>query len=188
MIRVSLYVEPHGAGAQKPLHARREVGLWDPGEQLEVTGHQAARAELPTGPGAGVGQRIEVLLPVGVIANAKDGLAAVTLVEGVMRRPGYSTLSSSHGPEPARLDRICQYQEPTPLKLRRRRGGRFQKEEVSNARRFLLTVLVDGGKACGRDPASSRECGRRTRVRQWLPPEDANPRSGVEAVQPKDAS
>jgi hypothetical protein len=87
-------VEPAGVGAQKPFHARDQVGLRRLDHQMKMIRHQAIRMDLPPGFDTSLGQRLAEAVPIRVILE--DRFAAITAIHDVVNRAGilHSELAS----------------------------------------------------------------------------------------------
>jgi hypothetical protein len=79
-------IEPRRAGAEKPFHARDEVGIGCLDDEMKMIPHQTIRVNLPTGFGAGFGESGEKLLVIQIIAE--DRLTAVATVHDVVNGAG----------------------------------------------------------------------------------------------------
>ena len=78
-------VEAHGVGAQKPFHARHQVGAGRFEDQVKVVAHETPCVDLPVGFLASLPEGLQKQLA--VFVGAEDRLAMVAAVHDVINGP-----------------------------------------------------------------------------------------------------
>ena len=79
-------VEAAGVSAQKPFHARHQIGLGRLDDQVKVIHHHAICMHLPTRLEAGLAERFQESLAIGVILE--DRFAPIPSIHDVIHRAG----------------------------------------------------------------------------------------------------
>src|SRR5437762_856571 len=101
-------VEPAGVSAEKPFHARDQIGLRRFEDQMKMIPHQAIRVHLPIGLGASFAESFQKPSPILIIA--KNVFLPVATIHHVIDRAGkFNSQSPSHARRVNCRSDSCQY-------------------------------------------------------------------------------